>query len=293
MIQLNENQTKAKLDHLKRYKGRNAIVRNPFFCKFEKGAKVYVRSIDYDNNLLLLEDRLGTFISEYAYPEEVNLIDLEYSGFGLTLKGVRNERKDKYGSTYVIELLPNGKEIYISQALTSLLLCNSEESYIGFATDPDIKETYIFKANKDTGYLLNSKNNRITSPADHRELQELANNGILSVDNQSIISSEDFPDNIFYKVIINKNVYKESNPLKKNKISKDWFEETMEKVYTKTPNYYIPKYPQIHEDKTITSQKVKHIKNPETSFDSGINYIEPTLHTINIEDKLKTKEENV
>ncbi len=199
-MELNEQQQELRFKSLARYKGRSGIIRNPFYTNLPKDTKVYVEGISSDAGLLILGyEKDSAYLKGYCFPEEVNLIDKEYSGSGMILKGVRTERKDKYGNSFIIELLNDGKSIYISQALSSLLLCNAEENYIGFASDPEIGEIYIFNAKTvDQGYLLDKKNNRIVSPADHRELSNAFHNNILEIYETSIINPE-FPDMIFYK----------------------------------------------------------------------------------------------
>lgn len=200
-MELNIEQREKRIKSLAKLKGRCGIIRNPFFTTAPKDTKVYIYAIIPEEGILGIEYQLdtGEFTKCACFPEELNLTDKEYSGTGMVLKGVREERKDKYGNICAVELLNDGKSIYISQALSSLLLCNSEQNYIGFASDPEIGESYVFNAKTaDQGYLLDKKNNRIISPADHRELLKQFESNVVEINDSAIINSE-FPDTIFYK----------------------------------------------------------------------------------------------
>lgn len=200
-MELNNEQREKRIKSLAKLKGRCGIIRNPFYTTAPKDTKVYIYTVIPEEGILGVEYQLdnGEFTKCGCFPEELNLTDKEYSGTGMVLKGVREERKDKYGNICAVELLNDGKSIYISQALSSLLLCNSEQNYIGFASDPEIGESYVFNAKTaDQGYLLDKKNNRIISPADHRELLKEFESNVIEINDSAIINSE-FPDTIFYK----------------------------------------------------------------------------------------------
>lgn len=200
-MELNNEQREKRIKSLAKLKGRCGVIRNPFYTTAPKDTKVYIYTFIPEEGILEIEYQLdnGEFTKCGCFPEELNLTDKEYSGTGMVLKGVREERKDKYGNICAVELLNDGKSIYISQALSSLLLCNSEQNYIGFASDPEIGESYVFNAKTaDQGYLLDKKNNRIISPADHRELLKQFESNVIEINDLAIINSE-FPDTIFYK----------------------------------------------------------------------------------------------
>lgn len=200
-MELNNEQREKRIKSLAKLKGRCGVIRNPFYTTAPKDTKVYIYTVIPEEGILGIEYQLdnGEFTKCGCFPEELNLTDKEYSGTGMVLKGVREERKDKYGNICAVELLNDGKSIYISQALSSLLLCNSEQNYIGFASDPEIGESYVFNAKTaDQGYLLDKKNNRIISPADHRELLKQFESNVIEINDLAIINSE-FPDTIFYK----------------------------------------------------------------------------------------------
>ncbi len=253
---MNEQLKELKLKQISRLKGRNGIIRNPYYTSIPNGTKVYFGNYLYDNDIqdylcVLQYDNPNAKFNEdpwtkgFALLDEINFSDKEFSGTGLYLKGVRTERKDKYGSTLALELLNDTKTIYISQSLSSTLLCNDDNSYIGFATDPDEKATYIFKARDEKeGYLLNKANNRIISTADHRELLNNFGN-VVEVMQESIVT-QDFPDTIFYRLKPTKKVFKDEptkgkkqkntgdgllNRLRTSGVSVDDIEPTINKCY--------------------------------------------------------------
>lgn len=168
-MELTSDMLEKKTLLLQKLKGRVASTRmvysNP---KIASGVQVYIKGL-YKENTLLVQNTVDG--RDYVlYPDEINLLDKEYSDGKILKKGIRVERKDKYGDLFAIELISNKRDIYLSSALISLLNLNDETNYVGFAEDSDTGIMYIFKADEFSGYELNKKNNRITSVADWREL---------------------------------------------------------------------------------------------------------------------------
>jgi len=200
---------------LRKFIGRQGVIRIDG-AALKKNTKIYVRDINPDLDIVVstLE---GTQLSSFRTVVnfgDINFTDKEYSGSGISINGVRTEKKDKYKDDFVIELLKDNKTIQLSQALISLLKCNN--GYVGFAIDYDVKTSFIFNAKtEENGYLVD-KNGRIVSPADHRELLNYFNNTIIQVNPVSIIDSDNHPDYIFYQISGN-----HSNKLKPNKVTYD------------------------------------------------------------------------
>lgn len=194
---LNEQQRENYINEMMRYRGRIFAIRHNIICNLEKNTQVYVKGYDPDQNIFTCQlPDSGNKV--YCLPEELNVIDREFKS-PLIKKGIRNERVDKYKNEYAIELIKDQKSIQFSASLLSLLLCNTEKSYIGFAFDPDLDEIYIFKSDENQGYEVDQKNSRIKSSADWRELYNYTGKTIIGIYDTPIINSE-FPDTIFYKI---------------------------------------------------------------------------------------------
>lgn len=194
---LNEQQKENYINEMMRYRGRIFAIRHNIICNLEKNTQVYVKGYDPDQNIFTCQlPDSGNKV--YCLPEELNVIDREFKS-PLIKKGIRNERVDKYKNEYAIELIKDQKSIQFSASLLSLLLCNTEKSYIGFAFDPDLDEIYIFKSDENQGYEIDQKNSRIKSSADWRELYNYTGKTIIGIYDTPIINSE-FPDTIFYKI---------------------------------------------------------------------------------------------
>ena len=268
-MELNNEQKEKRINSLIKLKGRCGVIRNPFFTDLPKNTRVYVYGVMVEEGLLAVEYQdHDDYSKSVCFPEELNLTDKEYSGTGMVLKGVREERKDKYDNNCVVELLNDGKSIYISQALSSLLLCNSEQNYIGFASDPEIGESYIFNAkSSDQGYLLDKKNNRIISPADHRELLKQFESNIIEINEISVINSE-FPDMIFYKT--KKSFSKNNHPKVKrtgNNRGSDIMDDYRElKVAAYTFNDYIANRPSISDISFFSPDESQPIKTTKAKL---------------------------
>lgn len=194
---LNEQQRENYINEMMRYRGRIFAIRHNIICNLEKNTQVYVKGYDAEQNIFTCQlPDSGNKV--YCLPEELNVIDREFKS-PLIKKGIRNERVDKYKNEYAIELIKDQKSIQFSASLLSLLLCNTEKSYIGFAFDPDLNEFYIFKSDENQGYEVDQKNSRIKSSADWRELYNYTGKTIIGIYDMPIINSE-FPDTIFYKI---------------------------------------------------------------------------------------------
>lgn len=202
-MELNPEQIEKKLTYYIRLKGRTAIVDNPYATTIPKDTKIEIYNYLPDKELFRVLFP-GAKDYGYCYRDEFNLIDKEFSDFKIIKKGIRVERKDKFGDKFMIELLNNKRDIYLSTALISLLQLTDEENYVGFASDPDTGITYVFKSDNISGYLLNKDNNRIISTADWRELFKLHEVMNFEITPQPIVDNNN-PGFIFYKVKPNYN----------------------------------------------------------------------------------------
>jgi len=205
MTNLTEEQLQNRT--IQRYKllGRLGVVRNPYFTTIPRDTTVQLK---------LYDEKTDTFTALYSTKnpkslyfnanaeitlDEINLIDKEFAGHSILVKGNRVERKDKFGDNFCIELIANKRDIYISSALISLLGLKDEQNYVGFAQDPENKTIYIFKSDEVNGYLLNKTNGRITSTADWRELSVNYNTTIFEVTPHPIVDNNN-PGFIFYSM---------------------------------------------------------------------------------------------
>lgn len=228
---LNEQQRENYINEMMRYRGRIFAIRHNIICNLEKNTQVYVKGYDADQNIFTCQlPDSGNKV--YCLPEELNVIDREFKS-PLIKKGIRNERVDKYKNEYAIELIKDQKSIQFSASLLSLLLCNTEKSYIGFAFDPDLNEFYIFKSDENQGYEIDQKNSRIKSSADWRELYNYTGKTIIGIYDTPIINSE-FPDTIFYKI---------NSSFKSNNVTS-----------VKAKSYIPPKYNPYESQPSLTSK---------------------------------------
>lgn len=210
MIELSKEQIEKRNYYYVRLKGRQAVISNPYFTKLESGDRISIHNYIEEKGLFkVLKHDSGNY--DYCLPDEFNLIDKEFSDFKIIKKGVRTERKDKFGDKFMLELQNNKRDIYLSCALSSLLNLNEEENYVGFANDPDTGNMYIFMADKVSGYPFNKDNNRITSIADWREMNKIWDVTHFNVIPQPIIDNNN-PGFIFYTVIPNYNYTENTIP---------------------------------------------------------------------------------
>ena len=240
-MNLNEKQLESRNYQRNRIRGRRAVIRNPYFTDIPDKSPVIIDKYDSEHDRFIVAYGDGFRHMAWAMTDELNLTDSEYSGHKLMLKGVRTERKDKFGDNFCIELISNKRDIYISSALASLLNLNKDENYVGFAFNPDIKTMYIFNSDSVNGYLYNKTNGRITSPADCRELQALYPTSVFKVNPQSIID-EDNPGFVFYGTTPDYNYYYE--PIEKavapkvDKVTKKQSKNTFYKPVIHEPRDY-------------------------------------------------------
>lgn len=224
-MNLTQEQNDKRIMNNLRIRGRTAVIYNPYYSQLAHETKVYISAYIAEKDVFRVETQDGKL--DLCLRDELNLIDKEFSDFKIIKKGIRTERKDKYGDRFIVELINNKRDIYLSSALVSLLnLNNKDKSYVGFATDPDTKMIYIFSADEATGYEFNKSNNRITSAADWRELNKLTGCLAFDVRPQSIIDNINNPDTIFYSLtgsydltqeLVYEQSIKKEKPIKKEK----------------------------------------------------------------------------
>lgn len=198
-MNLTNEQIEKKNNFAHKLRGRIGVIFNPYFTKFTEGTKIYIMNYIPEEGVFKVTNTENDKV-DFCFRDEFNLIDKEFSDYKIIKKGVRVERKDKYDNSFIIELLPNQRDIYLSTALSSLLnLNNKDKSYVGFASDPDTKSVYIFETDENTGYEFNKSNNRITSKADWRELNTMFEDCLaFKVVPQPIIDNQNNPGCVFY-----------------------------------------------------------------------------------------------
>lgn len=217
-------------------RGRQAVIHKPYFTEIPKNTRIWISKYDTNEHAYYVEFEDGENIKTgWVLPDEIQFTDKEFSGFGIEKLGIRSERKDKYGNSLIIEIQNNKRDIQLSQALTSLLNLKGDKNCIGFARDPDSKQYYIFAATKEDGYELDN-NNRITSPADARELEKLFGSTSFEVIAESIIDYN-HPDIVLYGIRIN---YSELNntPKKRQAKAKGGLADYMEEIVKQKPYFY-------------------------------------------------------
>lgn len=219
MIDLSKEQIEKRNEYYIRLKGRHAIITNPYYTKLAKDTRFQIMGyLENDGVFKILGYDHGNY--GYCLPDEFQLIDKEFSDFKIIKKGIRTERKDKFGDKFMLELQNNKRDIYLSSSTVSLLNLNSEENYVGFATDPDTGIMYVFSADKVSGYLLNKDNNRITSVADWREMFKLYETMNFEIIPQPIIDNNN-PGFIFYTVKPNFDYFGKEQPVnQQNRVTK-------------------------------------------------------------------------
>jgi hypothetical protein len=210
-MELHQQQLEQRAYQRGRLRGRQAVVRTNYFTEIGTGTKIILDKYVSDGDYYLARYGPGLQYSDAILPDEFNLIDMDYSGHKLLIRGIRAERKDKFGDNFCIELINNKRDIYISSALASLLNLNKDENYIGFAMNPDTKTMYIFNSDSVNGYLYNKTNGRITSPADWRELQAMFPTTVFEVIPQPLIDNDN-PGFVFYGMNPDHNYYYEQTP---------------------------------------------------------------------------------
>lgn len=193
-----------------RLKGRHGIITNPYYTKMAKDTRFQIQTyMEAEGMFKILGYEDGNY--SYCLADEFQLVDKEFSDFKIVKKGIRVERKDKFGDRFMIELQNNKRDIYLSSAAVSLLNMNEAENYVGFATDPDTGRMYVFSADSVSGYLLNKDNNRITSVADWREMFKLYETMNFEITPQPIIDNNN-PGFIFYTVKANYEYFGKEQP---------------------------------------------------------------------------------
>jgi len=200
-MNLEKEQIEKRDAYYIRLKGRHGVITNPYYTRLAKDARFQIQTyMETEGVFKVIDFNSGAY--GYCLADEFQIIDKEFSDFKIVKKGIRVERKDKFGDRFMIELQNNKRDIYLSSASVSLLNMNQEENYVGFASDPDTGRMYIFSADNASGYLLNKDNNRITSTADWREMFKLYETMNFEITPQPIIDNNN-PGFIFYTVKAN------------------------------------------------------------------------------------------
>ncbi len=200
-MNLEKEQIEKRDAYYIRLKGRHGVITNPYYTKMPKDTRFQIQTyMETEGIFKILGHNDGNY--SYCLADEFQLVDKEFSDFKIVKKGIRVERKDKFGDRFMIELQNNKRDIYLSSALVSLLNMNEAENYVGFASDPDTGRMYIFSSDNVSGYLLNKDNNRITSVADWREMFKLYETMNFEITPQPIIDNNN-PGFIFYTVKAN------------------------------------------------------------------------------------------
>jgi len=173
----------------------------------EKGSLVYIKKYDSETDTFIIEysDDKGRLNASRITLTELNFRNESLNLKSLVMKGRRIERPDDYGSDLVIKLEDDGKTIYLSAALRSLLLLSADD-YVGFSVDTQTARVLIFKGRDESeGYAIGG-NGKIKSSADWRELNSQYGNLIL-VRSEPFTDDENFAGYLFYNIV---GSYKES-----------------------------------------------------------------------------------
>jgi len=209
-MNLEKEQIEKRDAYYIRLKGRHGVITNPYYTRLAKDARFQIQTyMETEGVFKVIDFNSGAY--GYCLADEFQIIDKEFSDFKIVKKGIRVERKDKFGDRFMIELQNNKRDIYLSSASVSLLNMNQEENYVGFASDPDTGRMYIFSADNASGYLLNKDNNRITSTADWREMFKLYETMNFEITPQPIIDNNN-PGFIFYTVKANYEYFGKEQP---------------------------------------------------------------------------------
>ena len=237
-MNLEKEQIEKRDAYYIRLKGRHGVITNPYYTKMPKDTRFQIQTyMETEGIFKILGHNDGNY--SYCLADEFQIIDKEFSDFKIVKKGIRVERKDKFGDRFMIELQNNKRDIYLSSALVSLLNMNEAENYVGFASDPDTGRMYMCSSDNVSGYLLNKDNNRITSVADWREMFKLYETMNFEITPQPIIDNNN-PGFIFYTVKANYEYFGKEQPTFNNhKNTKQKVKDTVAEkggIYAKSIN---------------------------------------------------------
>lgn len=279
MIQLTNEQIEKRDYNFARLKGRTAVIDNSYITSIPNGTKVTIYSYSPEKGMFRVLYGDNQRQDAYCCRDEFNLIDKEFSDYKILKKGIRIERKDKFGDRFIIELLNNKRDIFLSAALVSLLNLNDEENYVGFGADPDTGVMYIFKADKISGYLLNKNNNRITSTADWRELFQIYEKVYFEVVPRPIVDNEN-PGFVFYVVNPSFDNFENGKNVNNNQTFQKQNNNKTKKVF-----YENEEMPQVNWEQSYTNTIGNMYK---TTYASGVAPLDPQEGTQTVKKKQNT-----